>query len=157
LARGGDDTSGTNCAPGAPYSMKMLTSVGLPSGETWSMPIYDTTGSATGHLRRMVLPTGGALGWDYTIFNFPNSSAPKPMRTHSVGVMTRRVIDPVGNITGTWSYKHLLSAFNRCTETGAPPPSPPSPGDKLLGDARELVALVTTPDGVTTANYFSVF
>lgn len=125
----------------------LLSSVSGPHGWSISMPAYQTDGSGAakfaGTLKKFVLPTGGALEWDYIMYNFPADSESRPFLTGSAGVRRRRTRDAAGTLLGEWSY---LPAGNtpgaRCS---GPNPLP----------STTVTRSVVSPIGDKTIRYFT--
>lgn len=157
IERSPDDSSGLY-TPGPNVTVGFLTGLVLPSEdgeaaakysfEVGTEPRYATMRPYTGHLRGMKLPTGGSVEWDYARFGFPTGLNGKPRRSSSTGVIARRAFDPAGNIA-KWVYTHELSKKESCTHPTNPLQS--------SGGPRQLRSSVTSPDGVTTFHYFSIF
>lgn len=74
----------------------------------------------TGTLKRLALPTGGKLEWDYGDYIFPDRTAVcngqrergDVYTTNSVGVRARRLIDVNGNPLGSWTYQSVRDTFH---------------------------------------------
>ncbi|HEV8581371.1 MAG TPA: RHS repeat-associated core domain-containing protein [Thermoanaerobaculia bacterium] len=97
----------------------VLTRLILPDGTSYSMPLAnyvqnnascDGTSYCEGPIGRMVLPTGGALEWDYQLRPMPaprsdeNQKWTIPTWSFSVHVAKRRLYDERGGLVGEWKY-----------------------------------------------------
>ncbi|HSL81718.1 MAG TPA: hypothetical protein VLF66_03025 [Thermoanaerobaculia bacterium] len=99
----------------------------------------------------MTLPTKGAIEWAWGHYVFPQQSGqPVPLHlepqgrttylkafTRSMGVVSRRMVNPNGSLHGTWTYQQGLNA-----------------GQQPI---REGTTTVTDPLGHRTVHYFSVY
>jgi RHS repeat-associated protein len=126
-------------------NVALLQSMTQPDGTTYTMPVYEpsTAGCRTnGLLRKLTLPTGGALEWDYTERIFPQIDVgPGPsQRAHVAAVSKRRVRD--GTQVGEWIYESSLT------------PEPPCYPYTCI--QKEMINTVTTPVGTKTKHYFVV-
>jgi RHS repeat-associated protein len=129
----------------ANLSVALLTSLTLPDGATYSMPVTSYFGNLggtpckNGMIKSLTLPTLGRIEWDYINYRFPNESTRRTAWQSTAGVGTRTLRDAAGTALGTWTYSTAL------TSTGSP--AQPS---------RELVNSVLDPLGNRVARYFSV-
>jgi hypothetical protein len=117
-----------------------------------------------GVLRRLYLPTGGQLEWDFGTFLLPGvSHVIKPYqqgeteplkapRSSGIGVLYRRIVDQSGAVTAEWRYVHRLSSFVNCVL----PDPPPNTVDHLLM-YDQLVSTTFRPDGTAEVHYYFVF
>ena len=122
----------------ANHSVALLTSLSLPDGSVYSMPVADyftatTTPCKAGMIRRLTLPTLGKIEWDYINYRFPTESTTRSFWQNTTGVGSRRLVHADGTVAGTWTYTT----------------SPTTP-------TTELVNAVTDPLGHRTTRYFSV-
>jgi RHS repeat-associated protein len=125
---------------GPTTTIQLLTSLTLPDGSSYQMPLADYTTEAcmdtacrkSGVIRGLRLPTLGRLEWTWQDYVFP-SHAKRAWRRRSAGVATRKTKDAAGSVLGTWTYATSLAAAN-----------------------DELVNTVTDPNGHQTVRYFSV-
>lgn len=127
----------------ANLSVVLLTSLSLPDGTVYSMPVGDyftaaTTPCKAGMINRLTLPTLGKIEWDYITYTFPNHSSSRPFRQMTTGVGTRRLKDELGNVVGTWTYTTSLT-----------------PPDSFGAPQNELVNRATDPLGHSVTRYFS--
>jgi len=125
----------------------LLTSVSLPDGSSWSMPVSDyhlddAAGCRLpGVLKAITTPVLGRVEWGYTGYTFPvENEAEKPWRQGSHGVSSRTLKNADGTVAGTWTYTPALN---------------PPPGDPL-NPTREAIRTVFTPLGDKTESFFSV-
>lgn len=131
------------------WNVPVLTGIDLPDGSSWQIATY-TTGDATptcrqGAVQNVVLPTLGKIEYDYRQYSFPNASDPGGRggsRTLSPGVAHRTKYDQNGALLGQWGFTSAL-------------------GDNLIIPnvghmQRELKVTVTTPQGDTFDQYWSV-
>lgn len=121
----------------------LLTSLTLPDGTSYSMPVADyftaaTTPCKAGMINRLKLPTLGKIEWDYITYTFPNHSSSRAFRQMTTGVGTRSLKDELGNLAGTWTYTTSLT-----------------PADYLGGPQNELINRVTDPLGHSVTRYYS--
>jgi RHS repeat-associated protein len=128
----------------------LLLSVTGPHGWQISMPTYqlDAAGAPkfAGTLRKLVLPTGGALEWDYMMYNFASDSDAKPFLTGSAGVKRRRTLDSAGAVLGTWAYSATGNGLGaRCSGGGSPLPN------------ATLTRTVVSPPGDKTVRQFTAW
>jgi YD repeat-containing protein len=128
----------------------LLLSVTGPHGWKISMPTYqlDAAGAPkfAGTLRKLVLPTGGALEWDYMMHNFAIDSDAKPFLTGSAGVKRRRTLDSAGAVLGTWAYSATGNGLGaRCDGGTSPLPN------------ATLTRTVVSPLGDKTARQFTAW
>lgn len=90
----------------------LLTKVILPDRTTYSMPVadYQSTAGHAGPIRRLGLPTGGAIAWDYEMRAMPQ---PRPDELHVwtlpawsfvLGVNKRQIFKEGGQLLGEWLY-----------------------------------------------------
>jgi YD repeat-containing protein len=96
----------------------LLTSISVAEGTNnpeinhWAFT-YNKTGTATGTIASLVLPTGGRIEYTYDLYNFPEPSssagAPKGWsqnNSNSQGVVTRALFDRDGTFLGSRSIDH---------------------------------------------------
>lgn len=105
-------------------TVQHLTGVALPDGSSYSAALADYADE--GRLGRLVLPTLGALEWDYRTYTFvapdvprfpPNPEPqPDPFNT-SRGVRARRLVRQDGVVEGEWSYTQGVLAGELYTRT----------------------------------------
>jgi RHS repeat-associated protein len=141
----------------ANVNVPFLTEVRPPDGGSFLMPAATSYVLApapadcklTGVLKRMQLPTRGAIEWDPQVVFLPEESVapdnPEDLRRHhsrSVGVARRRTVLADNTVEGEWLYSHQLQG-------GSPAPNP-SP-------ARWKTTTVVTPLSDKTVSYFSVW
>ncbi|HEV8580716.1 MAG TPA: RHS repeat domain-containing protein, partial [Thermoanaerobaculia bacterium] len=122
-----------------------LTSVALPDGSAWSMPLSDyitapppAGASCTDHAGNLIgltLPTRGRLEWTWQEYKFHQGSSSKPRLQRNSGVAARTMRDIGGAVLGTWTY---VSA----------------PAVPLT--SNEHTTTVIDPLGHKTVNYFSM-
>jgi hypothetical protein len=127
----------------ANLSVVLLTSLSLPDGTSYSIPVGDyfpngTTPCKAGMINRLTLPTLGKIEWDYITYTFPNHSSSRPFRQMTTGVGTRSLKDELGNLVGTWTYTTALT-----------------PAEYLGAPQNELINRVTDPLGHSVTRYFS--
>jgi hypothetical protein len=107
-----EDTDGTT---GPTTTAPVLSSLTLPDGSTWRMPLYHTTAAAgPGLIQRLELPTLGKIDWTWRGYTYPARSDGIGGGTLSLnsnyGVATKRVLDAAGAcqaVTGIgclWTY-----------------------------------------------------
>ncbi len=127
------------------YQVPLLTSVTLPDGSSYSMPVGDyhldqsVSCRLPGVLKAITTPVLGRIEWGYGGYAFPTASDEKPWRNVSTGVYSRTLRNHAGTSVGAWSYTPSLN----------PVPGPLQPG-------REAIRTVVTPLGDKTESYFSV-
>ncbi|HEY0781754.1 MAG TPA: hypothetical protein VGE98_04805 [Thermoanaerobaculia bacterium] len=133
-------------------SVPFLTSLTVPDASTYQMPLAssynveqpDSTRNPpqlsgtmfSGSILGVTLPTLGRVQWTYRQYAYPTDSSKFPMRSQSMGVGTRTLLDPSGAVLGTWTYDTQIT------------PTPPG--------NQELVNTVTDPQGNQVVRYFSV-
>ncbi|MBZ0089221.1 MAG: hypothetical protein K8H90_02465, partial [Thermoanaerobaculia bacterium] len=139
------------------FTAPFLTSVTFPDGSTFSMPVAtsyllevplppEPECKLSGVLKRIALPTFGALEWDFRIVSLPEESVDEDdgdlrrQFSRAVAVKSRRTVKETGVTEGEWHYIHAL--------TPPPPLDPPS---------REKRTTVISPSGDKTVHYFSVW
>lgn len=156
VQRGPGDNSNNGLASTVPWHVPLVTRLTAPAiggvSATYDMtlsasPDYDVTGSTSGHLRGIQLPTRGWLEWDYQYITLSGGALPRS-RDRAIGVVTRRTLDANRNTIGTWIYGHRLSDRNSCLT---------DPGVQSQSNSSQLVASVTSPEGTTSVNYFNVY
>ncbi len=156
-----DTDSGTTTNASIPF----LTSVTLPDGSAYSMPIaptpqessYVTDATAancklSGVIKRLILPTLGALEWDMQLVNLPEESVSdddgnrKLHWSKPVGVKERRKVRKVDgvfdDVEGAWQYVHQLGPRD-------PHPNPVAP--------RWKKTTIISPLGDMEEHFFSVW
>lgn len=130
-------------------------------------PYYQNDSVAPGVLRRLELPTGGAIEWDYEPVDFSGGSAAVPSLTSSVAVSERRMVSPswpkmtdaayAGQTPLLLTQYHHFRGYHECAATSCP--SQPTVCKPIVH--RQMTGTSTTvrPDGVpvTTIAYFSLY
>jgi RHS repeat-associated protein len=96
--RHSEDTDPTT---GATTTAPVLSSVALPDGSFWRMPLHHTTAAAgPGLIQRLELPTLGKIDWTWRTYQYPQRSDGVGGETLSVannyGVATKRVLTASG-------------------------------------------------------------
>jgi len=138
-------------------SVPRLKTVTLPDASHWLM---DYTGSgACSALTKLVLPTGGRMEWKYGPYSLPTTACgralvpdegPGPAFYSTVeGVKTKKLIyldDEQHDVQSEWNYTQDVSlpAFFPC-ET------------HLTPKQQQSTVSITSPDGLKTEHYFSVW
>jgi RHS repeat-associated protein len=131
----------------AQVGVQLLTSLTLPDGSSYQMPVADYFTApvtndekrASGAIRGLRLPTLGRLEWTYQAYAFPAwSGGPKPYRNRVAGVATRRLVNASGGVEGAWTY--ATSSTGHGTE---------------LPPTGHVINTVTDPLGHRTERYFS--
>jgi YD repeat-containing protein len=163
LGRGGaQGTAHTLYLPTSPTpyyaNVPLLATLTLPpvNGHSQVYSMLDASGSPeyvvgevynplSGVIKRLHLPTGGALEWDTVQYTFAGSSDEGIKR--AIGVTARRMV--ADGHTDTWTYRRSESAGRTCTD--------PNTGDGKTGNPEQLVTSVTAPEGTTSVHYFSIF
>jgi YD repeat-containing protein len=163
--------------PGSAVSAVLLRHVWLPDATTGAAgttsfgmqtpgatgtdpdPYYNVSGDYTGMIRGLQLPTRGWIEWDYTGITFPAGSADSRARTHTYGVMQRRLYDRSHALVGTWDYTRAIGNRSSCVIQD---PNVCRVASCPSGGPRQLVAIVTAPpyDGtmrLSAVTYYSVF
>jgi YD repeat-containing protein len=108
-------------------------------------------------LKRLQLPTGGALEWTYDRNAFPEGSADNPAHTHSDAVVARSWKSETGADLGTTVYRWFLSTAtcykDVCSSTD------PHPCSCTYQRQLTAASMSTVGDGlpVTTISYFDVY
>jgi YD repeat-containing protein len=146
------------------WTVEYLTSVTLPQvngvSQTYSMAAPDgspdyvvttdptLTAQGNGHLKGIQLPTLGWIEWDYGRWQFWDTTDGKSI---GIYVKTRRMVgaDRSAAHTSTWSYTRQKSTQKFCYD--------PVNQVSLTAPPEQLAVATTTPEGVTTVNYFSTF
>ena len=139
--------------PEIDVDVRFLTSVTLPSGESYRMTedgvhrYWTFCGGGvreSGAIQGIRLPTRGQIEWDYHEFQLPSyfqhGSNAAPATVEVRGVRYRRTLDEAGNVLGQWSYRRELI-----------PPPPYNPGQPR---GREQRVHVRDPLGHCTTHYF---
>ena len=145
-----------NFPAGETITVPLLTSVALPDGSGFSMPVEDYIITNTddcqrsGLLKQVKLPTLGKIAWTYRRYGFPiDSDGKPPHRTFSQGVATRKLISPDNVVEGAWTYQPTLT------------PPPPEPNARPREMINTVTIEVNDPSGqpvqYKTKNYFSVY
>lgn len=118
-------------------SLPLLTSVSLPDGvSSWRMPEYKLPAphlcsagnfalAEEGLIGSLELPTLGIINWEYGVFRFPSpieeinlyDGAGPPWLREVTGVTTRTVYDPIGNVTGQWTYQQDPGIYQQSEES----------------------------------------
>jgi hypothetical protein len=126
IYRSGDDddpnTDDDAGLAGDQARVTFLSSVVLPDGSSYTMPVYETTTQLNpdggfdvpGVLKKLTLPTGGQIEWTYQAYEFVQFDIYEPDARlwhdgigMSTGIKTKKVLDAAGNCYGgacTWSY-----------------------------------------------------
>lgn len=137
-------------------TIPFLTSVTLPDGSSYAMPLassYVTDATAgncklSGVIKRVVLPTLGAIEWDMQVVNLPEESVSdddgnrKLHWSKPIGVKRRRKVRENDTVEGAWQYVHLLGPRE-------PNPNPVAPRWKKTS--------IVTPLGDLEEHFFSVW
>ncbi|MGH9423721.1 MAG: hypothetical protein ACRD3J_27350, partial [Thermoanaerobaculia bacterium] len=146
-----------------PFPVPVLTAITPSLGNGYSMilqnlPAYENMSNITsGVLKRLTLPTRGAIGWTYQLTdNHYLAKGPRnPAVEHPSGVIARTTYDANGAEVATWSYRRVFSRPNYCERTCAD-------GSTICYSGRsrqETVYITDPPNGAspvkTTINYFS--
>jgi RHS repeat-associated protein len=99
---------------GANVQVPLLTSVSLPDGSSYQVPVADyltavlpASCRSSGKLRGLTLPTLGRLEYTYQDYTLPATN--KIHRQFTSGVDERRTLDAAGAPLGTWSYDTSLT------------------------------------------------
>lgn len=146
----------TDPATGTNASIQFLTGVTLPDGSSYSMPLatsYITAPAAadcrlSAALKRLQLPTLGALEWDLGPVFLPEESVSdedgnrKLHWSRPIGVLARRMVKDNLDVEGTWYYVHQLGPRD-------PEPNPAPP--------RWKKTTIITPLGDQEEHFFSVW
>jgi YD repeat-containing protein len=161
IGRGGPIGHGTYLPPSF-ANVPLLTAFTLPAVNSVSQvySMLDTAGSPdyfvaankdvnvfNGVLKGLQLPTKGWLEWDYSEYVFSQSSDESVRR--SIGVATRRMLDPSHANAQTWQYRRAESSGRTCFD--------PVSNSWKFGPPEQLVVSVTTPEQVTSVHYFSIY
>jgi RHS repeat-associated protein len=128
-----------------PVQVPLLTSVSLPDGSSYQMPVSDyitevPPGSndpgcrASGAIRGLTLPTLGRLEWTYQDYRYPDGAGKFPHFGWSAGVATRQTKNASGTVLGTWTYAPSLIG--------------------PLSAVTDMINTVTDPLGHRTVHYF---
>lgn len=138
----------------------------VPDGSSHQFQYNVTVGleGQQGTLRRVVLPTGGAIEWAYGHYTLPGNGCWNPFggsdwRNHTVGVRTKTVFDAANALVGQWTYSPALSVAIE-TEGVCDSVEPPGGGQPVpvthYGH-QEMTNTVTDPLGQVTVNYFATW
>jgi len=160
--------SNPGCTPNTPpitaYNVPLLTSVTLPPvggvSQTYSMlhpdgstnPYYilgsGVVDALHGHLLGLQLPTKGWLEWDYEKLGYYGGTLPI---NSSIAVKHRRMMTADRNLarTAIWTYDRRYSDNQTCFD--------PIRQVTVTAPPEQLVASVTSPEGVTSVHYFSTY
>ncbi len=129
---------------GATVAVPFLTSVTLPDGSAFQMPLSSyvtalpTNGMCSdfaGNLLGIILPTLGRMEWTWQTYKFPSGSSVKLHLQSNPGVATRTMRNAAGAALGTWTYVQLPA--------------------QISSTEREVTTTVTDPLGNRVVNYFS--
>jgi YD repeat-containing protein len=143
------------------YTVPLLTLITLPPvggvSQTYSMRRPDNTTFygmsadrffTNGALFGMQLPTKGWIEWDYETQTFTHD--PQIGTSRSQAVTQRRTLsaDRAAANTSLWRYSRAPSTDVTCVDSNS-----------ALNDfgPEQLVVSVTSPEGVTSVHYFSIF
>ncbi|MCP3993892.1 MAG: hypothetical protein GY722_02345, partial [bacterium] len=137
--------------PPALITVPLLTQLILPDDSFYEMS-YNTNDSSpgvlSGGIKKLRLPTGGELHWDYQQLDFlsqaPDLNFDARVNT-AYAVETKEIFDAPGSQVGQWSYDYV-------THSGAGG-NPSAPGDPSIVPCFHTVT-VTDPLGHATVNYF---
>ncbi len=133
----------------------LLDTVTLPDGTVYRMT-YDPTDCASyGSLRKLTLPTGGEIAWDYAGREMPVTACyyGDPWAHYVPAVSRRSFLNSNGTVLGAWTYY---------SEPSDPIPSIPQELEEICdpisgGPSEELKVWVTTPLNDVTIHYFSAY
>lgn len=129
-ARSGKDTD-----PNTPSTLTMglLVRINRPSSSKYEM-LEDLDGDGVldaaywdgygdgmldrpGMLKRITLPTGGSIRYDYQRYDFPGSGYPPDYYQSATGVKTRKTYDRDGTLIGTTTYHTIRNVTTKEMET----------------------------------------
>jgi RHS repeat-associated protein len=137
-----------SCAPpghGEEVVVHLLTKIRQPDTSFYLFDYHltDVGGQLSGGLKKLQFPTGGAVGWDYTLYLFPQ---PVPTiighpASGSHGVQARTTYKSDGSVEGIWSYE--------ATALG----NPMAPGDGTVPCFQNTT--VVDPMGNATEYFFA--
>lgn len=139
-------------------SVPRLKTVSLPDASHWQME-YGNSGVCAA-LTKLVLPTGGRMEWEYIPYSLPTSACRRPLVIDGdigeafystvEGVKTKKLIytdDQQHDVESKWTYAQepsLLAQF------------PCQSGNPTQKQQQSTVS-ITSPDGLKTEHYFSVW